>query len=122
MRSKDQWEHFTLNSITADIVGNCNKFFRFYCKTGCEVKCNKVPVSATSFAIIHCKSRFYCKTGCYNAFLEFAVHRLGSTGVHGWVVLRYTGWAVSPREGGVLRYTAWVVMQYKGWVAPGYTG
>ena len=32
----------------------CNS--RFYCKTGCEVKCNKVLVIATSFAIIHCNT------------------------------------------------------------------
>ena len=30
----------------------------FYCKTGCEVKCNKVPVIAMSFAIIYCNTGY----------------------------------------------------------------
>ena len=32
----------------------CNT--RFYCKRGCEVKCNKFSVIATSFAIIYCNT------------------------------------------------------------------
>ena len=49
------------------------QFSVFIAKLSCEVKCNKVPVIVTSFAIIYCNSRFYCKTGCEVKCNKFSV-------------------------------------------------